>query len=62
MDKKGFRYLCRVIARKNGLFDRWISTEKVDNDFDKLREVIILEIKTGFGLLVDICIHLSDKD
>ena len=48
------------IAQK-GLFDRWISTEKVDNDFEKLSELIILE-EVNNGLPVDICIHLDDKD
>ena len=45
------------IAQK-GLFDRWISTEKVDNDFEKLSELIILE-EVNNGLPVDI--HLDDK-
>ena len=61
MTKRDSETYAEFIARKKGLFDRGISTEKVDNDFDKLRELTILEeIKTG--LPVDICIHLSDKD
>ena len=43
LTKRDSETYAEFIPRKKGLFDRWISTEKVDNDFDKLRELIILE-------------------
>ena len=37
---------------KEDLFDKWLTSKKVENNFDKLRQLLLLEELLGGGLML----------
>ena len=48
-------------AREKDLFDKWLSSKKVEKYFDKLRQLLLLEVFKQC-IHVDLKTHLDDKN
>ena len=51
----------KFAREKEDLFDKWLSSKKVEKYFDKLRQLLLLEEFKQF-IHVDLKIHLDDKN
>ena len=44
------KLMLNLLEKKEDLFDKWLTSKKVENNFDKLRQLLLLEELLGGGL------------